>query len=218
MQLNPHAFNAHLAHMGQKVLWRRASVCPCKNPHSGASDPKCPHCGGVGHMWADVVESVAGITGSKTQREWAQFGMYETGDTVVSIPENSPLYDMGQGDRVTMLNATERFSIALVRGSPKERLIGKVETVDRVFWLDGDKSIVEGDLPKVLDGGGIEWGGASPPAETQYTISGTRFLEYFAWGAYPSNRNMHQGARLPKRIVLRSFDLWGRGEAKRTGQ
>lgn len=210
MQLNPNAFNRHLAHMGQKVEWRRAAVCPCKNPNSGASDPKCPHCGGKGHMWAAAVAGVAGITGSKTQREWAQSGNYVSGDTVVSIPENSPLYDMGQADRVTMLNATDQFSLSLVRGAPTERLIGKIKQVDRVFWLNAQKAIVEGGLPEALPNGTLVWGVGAPPAGTQYTISGSRFQEFFCWGAYPSNRNMHQGARLPKRIVLRLFDLWGR--------
>lgn len=211
MQLNPLAFNRHLAHMGQQVEWRRAFVCPCKSAHSGASDPKCPHCGGKGHMWNQAMPGVAGVTGSKTQKEWAQSGNYMSGDTVVSIPENSPLYDMGHADRVTMLNATDQFSLSLVRGAPTERLNGKINQVDRVFWLDAQKAIVEASAPVVRENGTLEWGAGAPPEGVQYTISGSRYIEYFCWGAFPSNRNMHQGARLPKRVVLRLFDLWGRG-------
>jgi hypothetical protein len=210
MRLNPAAFNRHLAHMGQDVLWRRAYACPCKNSSSGASDPRCQHCGGKGHLWDTPHGGVVGITGTKVQREWAQFGTYESGDSVVSIGSDSPLYAMGQADRVTLMNATEQFSLRLVHGAPVERLIGKIVAVNRVFWLNAQKAIVEGGLPQVQSNGSLVWAEGEPPLGTQYTISGTRHLEYFCWGQFPSNRNMHQGAALPRLVVLRRFDLWGR--------
>lgn len=212
MELNPAAFNAHLQHMGQKVLYRKAFACPCKNPHSGASDSKCPHCSGKGYMWDAAVDGVVGVTGSKVQREWAQFGTYESGDSVVSIGSDSSLYGMGQADRVTMLNATEQFSITMVRGAPDERLIGKVESISRVFWLDAQKALTQGGKPTVADNGTLTWADGEPPAGVQYGISGSRFMEMFVWGPFPSNRNMHQGAQLPRRVVLRKFDLWGRAK------
>lgn len=212
MQLSPAAFNRHLEHMGQKVTWRKAFACPCKNPNSDAADPRCPHCSGKGYMWDPAKDSVVGVASSKVQREWAQFGLYQSGDSVVSIPENSPLYDMGQNDRVAMLNATEQFSLTLVRAAPTERLIGKIEVITRVFWLNAQKEIVLGDIPTVAETGRLTWASGAPPAGTQYTISGSKFSEFYCWGPYPSNRNEHQGARLPKRVVLRKFDLWGRSE------
>lgn len=210
MQLNPAAFNRHLNHMGQAVAWRKAFACPCKNPHSGASDPKCPQCAGKGQMWDPATDGVVGVTGSKVQKEWAQFGNYESGDSVVTIGEDSPLYNMGQFDRVTMMNATEQFSITLIHGAPTERLIGKIELISRVFWLDAQKELTQGGIPTVADNGTLTWSSGEPPAGTQYGISGSRFQEFFCFGMFPSNRNEHQGARLPKRVVLRKFDLWGR--------
>lgn len=210
MRLSPAAFNAHLRHMGQDVTWRKAFVCPCKNPNSGASNPRCPHCFGKGRMWDLAAPGVVGVTGSKVQREWAQFGNYESGDTVVTIAEDSVLYDMGQFDRVTLLNATEQFAITLVRGAPDDRLIGKIDNISRVFWLDDDKNLVQGGIPEVDDNGRLTWDTLEPPAGRQYGISGSRFLEMFCFGMFPSNRNEHQGARLPKRVVLRKFDLMGR--------
>lgn len=210
MRLSPAAFNRHLDHMGQKVFWRKAFACPCRNPNSGAADARCPHCGGKGQMWSAGADGVVGITGSKTQREWAQFGTYESGDSVVSIPENSPLYQMGQFDRVALLNASEQFSLPLVHGAPTERLAGRIEAVSRVFWLDDKKEIVEGGIPVVDESGALSWAIGAPPAGRQYTVSGSRYLEYFVFGPFPSNRNMHQGARLPRLVVLRRFDLWGR--------
>lgn len=210
MQLNPAAFNRHLAHMGQDCLWRRAYACPCKNPNSNASDSRCPHCGGKGHLWDGAQPGVVGVTGTKVQREWAQFGTYESGDSVVSIGSDSPLYAMGQADRVTLLNATEQFSLALTHGAPTERLIGKIVAINRVFWLNAQKVIVDGEIPQVQENGTLAWGAGEPPAGTQYTISGARHLEYFCFGQFPSNRNMHRGAALPRLVVLRRFDLWGR--------
>lgn len=210
MHLNPAAFNRHIAHMGQRVVWRRAAACPCRNPNSGASDPRCPHCAGKGHMWTLGTNGVVGITGTKTQREWAQFGTYESGDSVVTIPGDSPLYDMGQFDRVVLLNATEQFSIPLTHGAQTERLIGRIEKVSRVFWLDDKKQIVVGGIPVVEDNGDLSWPENPPPEGRQFTISGSRFLEYYCFGAFPSSRNAHQGARLPRLVVLRRFDLLGR--------
>lgn len=211
MQLSPAAFNAHLRHMGQQVAWRKAFACPCKSINSGASDPQCLHCAGHGQLWNKSVDSVVGVAGSKTQKEWAQFGNYESGDSVISIGEDSPLYLMGQFDRVTLLNATENFSLTLVHGAPSERLIGKIKQVTPVFWLGAEKQLLAGGAPLVDADGRLSWPTGEPPAGTQYTISGERNIEYFCFGMYPSNRNEHQGARLPKRVVLRKFDLWGRG-------
>lgn len=210
MQLNPAAFDRHLRHMGQDVSWRKAFACPCKNPNSGASDPKCPNCTGKGYLWDAALPGVVGVAGSKVQREWAQFGTHESGDSVVSIGSDSPLYLMGQADRVTLLNATEQFSLTLVHGAPTERLIGKIEKISRIFWLDDNKKVVQGGIPTVDDAGKLTWADDAPPAGRQYGVSGSRWQEFFCWGQFPSNRNMHQGAQLPKRVVLRKFDLWGR--------
>lgn len=34
VRLNPTRFNTHLAHMGQRMAWRRAYDCPCRNRRS----------------------------------------------------------------------------------------------------------------------------------------------------------------------------------------
>lgn len=210
MRLSPRAFNAHLNHMGQRFLWRRSSACPCYNPHSGAGKPGCPICEGKGRFWSDPVEAVAGVASSRVQREWAQFGIYESGDLVLSIPENSPMYEMGQFDRALMLNSTDHFSITLTRGQ-NDRIYLPVETISRVFWIHPQNdTIVDGGIPTVANDGSLAWAAGAPPAGMQYTIEGTRYSEYYCYGPYPSDRNEHQGARLPKRVVLRKFDLFGR--------
>lgn len=132
---------------------------------------------------------------------------------VVSIPENSPMYEMGQFDRVINRNSTDHFSLPLVRGDESERLHFPVEKIDRVFWLDAGGAIVDGGIPTVGPDGTLTWASGAPPLGATYSVSGKKFNEFFCWGPYPSNRNEHQGARLPKRVVLRKFDLFGRDMA-----
>ncbi|WP_288076741.1 hypothetical protein, partial [Pseudomonas sp.] len=108
MRFNREAFNRHLNNIGQKVIWRASYACPCTNPNSGAADPKCPLCIGIGRIWEKGVETTVGIATQKTQERWAKLGMYETGDMVLSVPENSPMWDRGgQFDRVMTLNGLD---------------------------------------------------------------------------------------------------------------
>ena len=211
MQLNPDAFNRHLNNLGQQFLWRRAFRCPCANQYSGAADPSCPQCSGKSWLWIDPVSAVAGMSSQKSQLKWAQFGLWQDGDAVVTVGSDSPMYGMGQFDRVTMLNNTTQFSLNLTRGGVNEKLSDPIKSVTRVFWLDGNSSIVDGSLPTVGADGSLIWPASnSPPQGTMYSISGVRFNEYFCWGPFPSERGEHQGALLPKRVVLRRFDLFGR--------
>lgn len=208
MQLNPDAFNAFLAHIGQQFDWRRAYACPCVTPHSGAASPSCPHCRGKGRIWSITVQGMAGISGAKVQREWANFGVWESGDVVLSLPSDSPLYAMGQYDRVVLVNSSSPFNLVLREG---ERLPRVAQAIERVFWIDGAGAIVEGAIPQVGEGGALSWpGGDGPPRAASYTICGRAHQEYYCWGEYPQDRAHHSGLPLPRRVVLRKFDLYGR--------
>ena len=209
MEFNVEWFNDHLAAMGQDFLWRKASMCPCVNPNSGAAKPNCPICGGKGRSWAAPVKAKAGMASEKVLRQWAQFGRFEAGDAVLSVPENSPLYEAGQFDRVTMLNATDQFSLVLVRGL-NDKINFPVRKVDRVYWIGAGNVIVEGGIPAVAGNGQLSWASGAPGAGTQYSVSGTRYSEYFVWDDMPGDRNHHYGARLPRKLVVRRFDLFGR--------
>lgn len=210
MHLDPTAFNLHLNHMGQLFSWKAAFVCPCTMEHSGAADTNCPQCLGKGRIWTNAVEGKSGISGQKVQRGWAEFGTYETGDVVLSIPSDSPLYDMGEYDRVTMLQSTEPFSVSMKRGLTDDRLWFTIQSVQRVFWLDANKQIVEGGLPVVVNGQ-LTWpDGGEPPAFQQYSMTGRKMVEYFCFRDYPQDRAHHGGLDLPRRVVLRKFDLFDR--------
>ena len=210
MRLNPAAFDAFLGgNIGQRFIWRKASACPCINPNSGAPKAGCPHCFGKGFIYAKPIPATAGVANQQTQLQWAKMGLWETGDAVISIPQSSPMYDMGQRDRVTMLNSTDPFSVPLVHGAVNERLLTPVETLTRVFWYDAQGNVVEGGLPAVGDKGLLTWATGEPPPGATYTIEGTRFSEYYCFGPYASDRGEHMGARLPKRVVLRKYDIAG---------
>lgn len=210
MQLNPAAFNRHLASMGQQFTWSRAYACPCINVKSGAANRSCQVCFGRGRFWPTAVAAIAGVASQKTQQQWAQFGLYQSGDTVLSIPENSALYGAGQFDRILALNTEEQFSVNLVAGT-NDRLLVPVIAITRAFWLNpGLTATIEGKIPKIT-GGNLTWpGGGGPPVGTTYSVSGSQRQEFFVFMDYPANRMEHSGARLPKRLVARRFDLFGR--------
>ena len=217
MHFSPQAFDMFLGRNGvlkQDYGWYKADVCPCIDRHSGASNPGCQLCFGKGRVFATPIIGVAALAGAKTQREWAQFGVYEQGDVVVTISEESPIYEIGQYDRVTAYDSSLHFSEVLRHdGGPKERLFFSVRSVTRVFWLtDNQSKIVDGGIPLVAPNGTLSWpdGQTPPPAGAAYTIAGTKFIDYFCFGPYQQNRMMNQGSRLPRKVILRDFDLFNR--------
>lgn len=211
MRFNQQAFNRHLENMGQQIKWQAAFACSCYNTHSGSADPKCKLCGGKGRIWDPAKATVCGVCKQETQAEWADNGLWEQGDLVVSIPENSPMWDSGQFDRVVMLNAQDKFSLPMERGAVNEQLLFVPAKIDRVFWRHPQtQALVEGGIPRIMPDGRPVWTTGEPPPAMKYSITGWRFSEYFVFGNFPSSRNQHSGMRLPKRVVLRRWDLFGR--------
>lgn len=211
MQLNPAEFNAHLNDLGQLFGWRPSFVCPCTLEHSGAADTECPQCLGRGHLWTAEQQGMSGIAGQKIQRQWAEFGLYQDGDVVLTVPSDSPLYAMGEYDRATMLHSSEPFSFGLTRGQNDQLWFAAV-SVSRVFWLDDNRQIVEGGIPTIAADGTLTWEAGEPPAFKLYSITGRRRPEYFCYRDFPQDRAHHSGRELPRKVVLRKFDLLGRVE------
>ena len=214
MRLNPGAFSAFLSgNIGQLMLWRSNTICPCVNSFSNSANPKCPKCAGKGRIWAAPVEARAGMTRQQIDVNLSQQVNWEMGDATLTVDESSPMYDAGQFDRITLLNSTDRFSLVLVRGQPAERLFMKVDKIDDVFWYtgqDGQGTRVQGGIPVVADDGTLTWASGAPPVGKEYAITGTRFAEYFLYLNLPSDRAEHFGARLPKLMRARRFELFGR--------
>lgn len=213
MRFNPSRFDRLLTNIGQRVLWRHSYSCACLNPASGQPDPKHALCGGKGRIWDAPVATVSGIANQSTQSKWAGMGKWATGDLVLSVPQASPLWGAGMYDRITMLDATDGFSLPLVRGAPSERLLFQPASISRVFWLDPMTRLpVDGGAPVVAADGTLSWppGVAAPPAGATYSLSGAKLNEYFIFDNFPNDRNEHSGMRLPRRVVARQWDLFSR--------
>lgn len=208
MRLDPLEFNDLLQALGQDILWRRAFACPCTNPHSGAADPKCPLCLGKGRSWGAPVDGYAGMTGMSAKRAWAQFGVAELGDVVVTLPSDSPVYDIGQFDRVTMVNSSEPFSKTFTRGAG-DVLRFSPTTIDRVYWIVSNAE-VEGEIPDVDENGAMTWASGGPATGAVYNVTGRFRPEYFVFADLSQDRAHQHGDALPRRVVLRKFDLYGR--------
>lgn len=216
MRFNAQAFNQFLGAggIGQDVEWRQSFICPCVSPTSGQPDPRHALCAGKGRIWEPPVATVTGVASQKVQIEWQKLGYYRDGDTVLSVPENSPLWDAGQFDRIRMLNSTSDFSMVLRHGEPSEKFLFQPLTISRVFWTHPQRpnEIINGGIPTVGADGVPSWAGGvgEPPMGVSYSITGTMNDEYFIFKDLMSDRNQHQGMRLPKRVVARKWDLFGR--------
>lgn len=215
MQFSVSAFNQFLGpdgNLGQQYAWYQSFACPCIDKYSGQANPACPLCLGKGRQYSAPVTGVAALAGQRAQRDWAAFGAYESGDLVLTIPQAAAIYGMGQWDRVTALNTQQVFSLVLTRGDPLERLWTSVLSISRVFWLTPDgTAVVEGGLPVLNPDGTLTWGDVpTPAAGEQYTITGVKMLDYYCWGMFPTNRNFQQGLQLPRKVVLRDWDLFSR--------
>ncbi|HDR9163614.1 TPA: hypothetical protein QDB28_004018 [Burkholderia vietnamiensis] len=211
MQLNPSSFNQFLDRIGQLVTWARGYACPCVNPASGSPKPNCPVCKSKGHTWDVPVPCKTGVAGRDLHQKWAQFGMWNQGDVVLSIPSDSPVYNIGQYDRVVMLNRSEAFSINMIAGVNTSVPIPYV-SIDRVAWMSPDgKSEILGTPPVVNPDGSLSWPGGMPPNGATYSLSGRRRQEFFCFNDQPWDRPHFGGAQLPRNVVLRRFDLFGRG-------
>lgn len=203
-------FNVMLNRMGQSVDWRRAHDCPCRDPSSGAAQYGHALCSGKGVLWDAAIEGVVAIAGQKVQHNWAKMSEYESGDQVLTIPSDSPVYGLGQFDRLTMRQSSTPFSIVLTH-SGGEKVPYRIASLDRVFWLDQNEEIVEGGVPTANGDGTLTWDSGEPPSAKQYTLTGRKRPEYFIYMELPQDRAHYGGQALPRRVVARKMDLFGRG-------
>lgn len=206
--LSADAFNQMLGDMSQVAKWRRAYDCPCRDDHSGAARPDCPRCHGKGVTWTAPVLGWVAIAGQKVQQAWSRMDMYESGDMVMTLPSDSPLYGLGENDRIVMAQSSVPFSRVLTRGDG-DRLPFEVEKIDRVYWLVNDAE-VEGGIPSVSAQGELTWISGAPDPGVKYSVTGRRRPEYYLFKDYPQDRAHYGGQPLPRRVVARLMDLFGR--------
>jgi hypothetical protein len=211
MRFSVNRFNRFLNQMAQAVEWRSAARCPCRDPHSGAAKYGCEACAGSGVVWGETVATKTALAAMKVQRQWADFGMWENGDVVLTIPSDAAIYDIREFDRVMLVQSEEPFSFTLTHDG-NEKLTGEISEIEGVQWLAG-AMLVTGGIPHVEGDGTLSWDTGEPPAGDQYTVSGKRRPEYFCFGDFPQDRHHQGGLALPRRVVLRRFDLFSRESA-----
>ena len=205
MKLQSAHFNSLLNRLGQDFAWRKGYACPCANPVSGSPKNNCPQCSGRGRVWDAPINGAAGVISRDRLYKYAAFGPWENDDLFLSIGSDSVLYDMGLFDRVMALNRSEPFSVTFVPGR-NDTLRFPVISVDRAFILE-DGDITDIDLPTIKADGTLEWAFAP---NVPYSLTGRRIPEYYVHVNIPVDRPLHHGEQLPRRCVLRRFDLMGR--------
>lgn len=205
--LQPAAFNQLLNHLGQQFAWQKAYACPCINPHSGQAKQNCQVCQGKTRYWGSAVSGKAAVVGREQAKRQAEFGLWEAGDLMLSIPSDSPLYDIGLYDKVAALNRTEPFSTTAVSGDNTVFRFA-ITSIDSIIWLDANQQIVQGAIPIIGANGQIIWGANQPPPNTSYAVTGRKTPDYFCYNDLPIDRPHHAGGALPRRIQLKRFDLF----------
>jgi hypothetical protein len=165
---------------------------------------------GSGRVWDDAIIGRAAVTGRETMKEFAAFSPWDSGDIMLVLPSDSILYDIGQFDRIVAINRTEPFSVNYIRGRERISRFSFV-SVSRVFWYIETEEC-QGDLPEIDELGALTWPDDSiqPPLGVAYSITGRRNPEYFVYQELPLDRAHQYGDRLPRRVVLRRFDIFGR--------
>lgn len=209
LQLSPLAFANFLSFIGQDVAWRSSRMCPCANPDTGLVLANCPLCAGKGRIWASPITGKTGVAGQSARREWIDAGKYEEGDEILTIAFNSPLYAAAEGDRLSMINATNRFSVLLVAGTPAAKVFFSVVSLTSAS-IKVDDTLVDIPLPTIAGNGAVTWSSGQVDAGVVVTLAGTKRPEYFVAAQLPQVRPMHSGALLPIKIVARRFDLFAR--------
>lgn len=210
MKLSAGNFNKFLNAVGQEFAWRRAYACPCVNPMTGGANTNCLYCHGKGKTWDETATNgMAGVVSRNNLKKFSDFGMFDPSDVMLSIPSDSVLWDIGQYDRVSALNRSEPFSINLVYGV-NEVIRYPLVSIERVSWINNDGALVLGDIPTISPAGEIIWGSSPPPEQTTYSITGRWIPEYFVYIDLPYDRPEHAGEPLPRRVIIRKFDLFGR--------
>jgi hypothetical protein len=249
MRFNQAAFNRLLSAtgggLGQRVAWRPAAPCPCADRHSGQPRVGCPIGDGRGGWWGMGGPAWTGLAGQKATRSWASSADYLSGDVVVTIPSDSPLWAAGERDRVTFNDSSQPFHQQMRRGENDQ--LGpahRAATLERVSWIVagalvdvppfGQPNVIlnhkgkpylhadgwayqappdagEVQFPSVRADGTLVWANEAGPQRGEgYVVEGRCRPEYFFFTELPSDRAHSGGMPLPRRCVLRLFDMAGR--------
>ncbi|MDO8357313.1 MAG: hypothetical protein Q7U76_13060 [Nitrospirota bacterium] len=199
--------------LGQTALWQQAQLCPCRNASTGGANVKDPVCGGTGYLWAAPIACSIAVEGMTTHREYAMTTECEKGDLVATLPSNSPAYQAGEYDRLTLTQSSIRLNHILVRGTNDKLRYRSPIAIAQVFGLvNGVKTLLLPTADYTLSGQTIVWNSPRLPVGSQYSVLYTANPEYFVYKELVMDRP-HGGRSLPRKVHLRLMELFGRAIA-----
>jgi len=209
--LAPSEFNAFLRIMAQRARWSPSRLCPCRDAYSGAANPGCPVCRGQGVFWTGSKSVSIALSGQRVARAWRDFGMYESGDVVLSIGSDSPAYAAGENDKLVLTDSTTPYTAVFTRGDQAENWPAELVEVQAVTTIANGEPVEMSPPPIPTGGGAPSWPALGSPAPgQQYTLTGRRNPSFYVFADFPQDRAHHGGAALPRRVVARLIDLWAK--------
>jgi hypothetical protein len=158
-----------------------------------------------------------GVSRVVLNQQFAQFGEWEQGDMIATVPARDvcgtvqEIYGIGDMDRVTLLDSVIRRNFVGTRGQ-QDVLLGRVvRIVMDAFYLDSGSPVplAEG-IDFRVTGNVVEWLRGTTPDGTAYSLRYIACPECFVWKTLEQPRAHDLGLALPKKVILRSFDLFGR--------
>lgn len=210
---NVDGLNNMLSSLGQTAQWQQARICPCRSSTSGGANVNDPVCGGTGYLWSNPIACKIALEAMNTGREYAMTAEWEKGDIVATLPSDSPAYQAGEYDRLTLTQSSLRINHILTRGVNDALRYRHPISIEEVFSVvGGAKTILTPNLDFSLIGNAISWNTNVIPVGTQYSITYTAHPEYFFYKELVMDRP-HGGRSLPRKVHLRLMELFGRAIA-----
>jgi len=206
----PDRLNTMLQLIGQAATWERASRCPCRSTRTGGADVACVVCKGVGWIWDAPQPCSFGVSGSTPSRKFAAFAEWEDGDVLLTIPSDSPAYDMGERDRITLTDSSLRSAEVLTRGTQDTLRYRKPIAILTVWAIVNTirKEYYE-SIDYLMDGPTIRWLTDPFPAGQPYSVLYRARPEYFVYRELAGDRPMG-GRSMPRKVHVKLMELWNR--------
>jgi hypothetical protein len=219
---------------GRTVSWEKAIQCSCVNVNTKSPTYGCAACNGFGFTYEEAQEGkglVMGITSSKVFQDMA--GVFEAGDVVLTVPYRipsrhpktglldqtmktatiNPMFNIGENDKVTLLDDSMEFSEVLIRGKPVNNrppetlLYGHVTNVRSVRRTDpatGDIYDYEYGQHFIVEDRQVVWLTPDAPSEgEQYTIVYKHRPTYMVIPTQLPKPRFQDGQNLPRYVAMR---------------
>ena len=167
--------------------------------------------------YSAVRDYLIGVTSVLVAKQFAQFGEWDKGDMIATIPARDvhgallDVYQIGEFDRMTLADSVVRRSFLGVRGERDRFPERTIRAVTDAFGLQGGVQVpLEDGIDFRVTGNTVEWLSDTLAAGDGYSLRYVVSPEYFVWTTLEQPRAHDLGKALPKKVVLRLFDLFGR--------